>query len=70
MQYVLVFNTAIFAACLITFVIGAYLMFLSLAVDVKCVIGCTTENNRTKKDRPKAILKLIEFIQLHMNTIQ
>lgn len=69
-QYVLVLNTIFFGTCLTTFIIGAYLMFLSLAFDIKCVIGFINENNRTKKSRPKAVVKLPELIQLHVNALK
>lgn len=69
-QYVLVLNSISFGACLITFVIGAHLMFVSLAFDVKCVIAFIIEHSGTKKSRPKAVAKLSELIELHVNALK
>lgn len=69
-QYVLVLNTISFGACLITFMIGAHTMFLSLAFDIKSVIAFIIDNSATKKTRPKANFKLPELIELHVNALK
>lgn len=69
-QYVLVLNAISFGACLVTFMIGAHLMFVSLAFDIKCVIAFIIENSGKKKTRPEAIAKLTELIELHVTALK
>lgn len=69
-QYILVVNTNLTVACVLVFIVGAYMMLFSLIRDIGSVIGSINEHNKTKKTRLKAAAQLLEFVQLHAHAIQ
>lgn len=69
-QYILVANTNLTTACIIIFIIGAYMTLFSLIRDIASVIGSIHEHIKMKETRTQAASQLLEFVQLHAHAIQ